>query len=302
MLKNIKPGIFATAILLLFGFSSCKKETYSFGALKTPSNLTLTPTVLGVTVALPNGDGTGRVNFASTATDALLYKINYGDGTTDTSYSGNFNHKYVNAVKGTYDYTVTVNAIGTGGSTSTLAKRITVFTDYQIPAAIITALTNNASKTWITDRDAPAHFGVGPNSSFYPDWYAASPNSREACAYDDEITFSTNGLGAISINVDNKGMSFIIGAATASYGLSGGDNCYTITTIGVKPLGFSPATSGSGPGNSTQVQFTVPGNGIVNFATGGKTYELITATSTSLFLRTIGSDNNAWYFKLKPKP
>ncbi len=300
MVTNIRS--FAVILLaMLFGFSSCKKETYSFGTLKTPAGLTMTPTVLGISGPNPNGDGTGRVTFAAAATDALLYKIFYGDGSTDTSYSGNFSHKYINAVKGTYNYTVSVNAIGTGGSTSTLDKSITVFTDYQIPANIIAALTNGASKIWITDHDANGHFGVGPNTSFYPDWYAASPNSREACAYDDEITFISDGIGGISINVDNKGQSFMIGAATATYGLSGGDGCYTIATIGPKKLGFSPATSGSTPANSTQVQFAVPGNGIINFATGGKTYEILSISSTNVFLRNIGSDGNAWYQKLKIK-
>lgn len=300
MITNIRT-ITIISLLALIGFSSCKKETYSFGPLKTPTGLTLVPTVLGVDVANPNGDGSGRVNFKVQATDALLYKMDYSDGTTDTSYSGNFSHKYINAVKGTYDYTVTANAIGTGGSTSTLGKKITVFTDYQIPGPILAALTGGSSKVWITDHDAVGHFGVGPNSSFYPDWYAASPNSREACAYDDEISFTSDGIGGININVDNKAVSFIIGAATASYGLAGGDGCYTIATIGYKKLLFSPATSGSTPAVSSQVQFTVPGNGIINFATGGKTYEIISYTSNTVFLRTIGSDNNAWYIKLKVK-
>lgn len=288
-------------VTLMIASSSCKKETFSFGALKTPTGLTLNSTVLGVGASNPNGDGTGRVNFTAKATDALLYKMDYGDGSTDTSYTGNFSHKYINAVKGTYDYTVSVNAIGTGGSTSTVGKKITVFTDYQIPGPIIAALTNGGTKVWITDHDAVAHFGVGPSTSFYPDWYGASPNSRDACAYDDEISFISDGVGGISINVDNKGMSFIIAAATASYGLSGGDGCYTITTIGPKRLGFAPALTGSTPANSTQVVFTVPGNGIVNFATGGKTYEILSYSANNIFLRNIGSDGNAWYQKLKVK-
>jgi hypothetical protein len=296
--------IFSITILfsgILIGLNSCKKEAFSFGALKTPSNLGLTTTVLGITGSLPNGDGSGRVNFTASATDVLLYRMDFGDGKTDTSYSGNFSHKYINATKGTYDYTVSVNAIGTGGSTSTVSKKFSVFTDYQIPAAIITALTNNSSKIWITDHDANGHFGVGPNTSFYPDWYAASPNSRDGCAYDDEITFTSDGIGGININVDNKGSSFMIGAATATYGLSGGDGCYPITTIGVKKLAFAPATSGSTAASSTGVQFTVPGNGIINFATGGKTYEIITISDNTIFLRNIGSDGNAWYQKLKVK-
>jgi hypothetical protein len=300
MVQRIKLISF---LVLLIAFGGCKKETYKFGSLKTPTNLTLTPTIVGQSGIAPNGDSTGRVTFAATATDALLYKMDYGDGSsTDTSYSGNFKHQYNNALKGLYEYTVTINAIGTGGSTSTVSKKISVYTSHQIPASIITALTNNSSRIWITDKAATGHFGVGPNTSFYPDWYAATPDSRDACAYDDEITFSTDGSGRIFINVDNKGQSFIIAAATSFYGLSGGDNCYTIATSGIKTLAFAQASSGSTPANSTGEQFTVPGNGIINFATGSKTYEILSASATNMFLRNIGADGNAWYQKLKVKP
>ena len=42
------------------------------------------------------------------------------------------------------------------------------------------------------------------------------------------------------------------------------------------------ATSASTPANSTRIQFTVPGNGIINFGTGGTTYEILSITATQL--------------------
>ncbi|MEY2639701.1 MAG: hypothetical protein RIR90_1183, partial [Bacteroidota bacterium] len=85
------------------------------------------------------------------------------------------------------------------------------------------------------------------------------------------------------------------------YGFSGGDGCYAINTGGTKQLAFSNATSASTPAVSTRIQFTVPGNGIINFGTGGTTYEILSATATTIHLRNIGSDGNAWYQKLKVK-
>jgi hypothetical protein len=104
------------------------------------------------------------------------------------------------------------------------------------------------------------------------------------------------------MNVNNKGTSFSIGAATGFYGFSGADNCYPINTGGTKQLAFMAATSGSTPAVSTQIQFMVPGNGIINFGTGGTVYEILSITSTSMHLRNIGADGNSWYQKLKPKP
>ncbi len=162
-------------------------------------------------------------------------------------------------------------------------------------------LFGGSSKVWVTNKDVVGHFGVGPNDQFAPIWYAATPNSREACAYDDEITFSKDANNNVFMSVDNKGDNFSIGAASAFYGFSGGDACYPINTGGNKKLAFMDATSASTSANSTRIQFTVPGNGIINFGTGGTTYEILAISNTSISLRNIGADGNAWYQILKNK-
>jgi hypothetical protein len=299
MITKIKSlGVILFAVLVVVG--SCKKEEYKFGDIKTPADLTLTAVVQGVDASNPNGNGTGNVIITATSSNTLTYNIDFGDGITRVVPSGTLTYKYSNP--GTYSYTISVNAIGTGGAISTISKRITVFVAFEIPAPILQAFTNGASRIWVTDNDAPGHFGVGQNDLFFPNYYAAGPNTREACAYDDEITFTKDPLNRIFMSVNNKGQSFSIGAATSFYGFGGGDGCYGINTGGNKQLAFMDATSASTPANSTRIQFTVPGNGIINFGTGGTTYEIISYTNTSIQLRNIGSDGNAWYQKLKPKP
>lgn len=296
---------YITLIILTVGvaFSSCKKPSYSFGEIKTPTNFTFTAVPVGIAAGLPLGNGSGNVLITATAKDALSYSFDFGDGSTvETISSGVVTHKFSKPVTGNYSFNVTVNAYGTGGATSTLTKTISVYIVFQLPAIIRQNLTNGSTRTWITDKNEVGHFGVGPNDQFAPIWYAAPPNSREACAYDDEITFSKDASDNMFINVNNKGQSFVIGAATASYGLSGGDNCYTIATIGVKALAFANATSASTPSNSTRIQFTVPTNGIINFATGGNTYEILDLTPTTMHIRNIGADGNAWFQKLRVKP
>jgi hypothetical protein len=84
------------------------------------------------------------------------------------------------------------------------------------------------------------------------------------------------------MTVNNKGASFSIGAASSFYGFSGGDDCYPVTAD-AKKLAFMDATSGSTTANSTRIQFMVPGNGIINFGTGGlpmKSYLLQKLLST----------------------
>jgi hypothetical protein len=303
MINNIKSFAFFFIAILVAG-SGCKKDEYNFGALKAPTGLTLTATVVGADAANPNGNGSGNVTINAASTGALTYNIDFGDGVSKVVPSGVTTYKYSNP--GTATYTITVNAIGTGGSISTVSKQVTVFVAFTIPANIVTSLTNNASRVWITDKAALGHFGVDDPNRFTLDpgvwWYGASPNSREACAYDDEITFSKDANGNIFMSVNNKGTSFSIGAATAFYGFSGGDGCYAINTGGNKQLVFMDATSASTPATSTRIQFKVPGNGIINFGTGGVTYEIMSITSTQVLLRNIGADGNAWYQKLIVKP
>jgi hypothetical protein len=298
MATNIKLLIIGLVIAAL-GWLSCKKTTYSVGILKTPSNLTLTAVVAGVDSADTAGNGSGQVLITAKADNAITYSIDFGDGTpVQIVAAGTINYKYNNP--GTFTYTIIVNAIGTGGIISTITKNVTVFDAFVIPPFILQDLTNDSSKVWVTDRNTSGHVGVGPISDFTPDYYSALPNQRADCLYDDEITFSKSNNN-ITMSVDNKGETFIIAAATSFYGVSGGDSCYTVNAGGVKPLVFMDATSASTPDISTRVQFVVPGNGIVNFATGGNTYEILTITDSTVQLRNIGIDGNAWYQKLKIK-
>lgn len=291
---------FLALFLLAFVFSSCKKAEYSIGDIITPSGLAMTTVVVGADAANPFGNGTGKVDITVTAANALSYKIDFGDGTAPQMVpTGAIQYRY--GSPGTAEYYITVNAIGTAGVMSTLTKKVKVFVNFQIPPTILANLTNGSSKVWQTDHDAPGHFGVGPNTEFAPIWYSATPNSREACAYDDDITFSKDANDNVKMSIDNKGASFSIGAATAFYGFAGGDGCYAISTGGLRSLIFMNSTTGSTPAQSTQIQFTVPGNGIINFGTGGTSYEILSITDTQIHLRNIGADGNSWYQKLIKK-
>jgi hypothetical protein len=250
--------------------------------------------------ANPSGNGTGLVTINVKATDALTYKVDFGDGNTEMVPSGVITYKYTSP--GTSDYNITVNAIGTGGIISNTSKKITVYVAFTIPTAILQNLTGGSSKIWMCDKAADAHFGVGPSDAFAPIWYAAGPNSRAADGfYDDEVTFSKDANNNVSMDLDNKGTTFVLGAAVSYYGLSGPEAQYPIATKGVKRLSFMDATSASTAANSTRIQFMVPGNGLVLIGMGSNKYEILALTSTTMILRTIGADGNSWYEKLKVK-
>ncbi len=298
MIINIKTLaiIFFAAIFV----TGCKKDEYSFGDLTAPSNLTLSVAVAGVNATNPNGDGSGFVAISASANSAISYNIDFGNGTKLPVSTGVINYKY--STPGTTEFVVTVNAIGKGGTTSTISKKIKIFVAFEIPAAIVSSLTGGSSKVWVVDKDAPGHVGVGPADQFSPIWYAAGPGSRDACLYDDELTFSKDASNNISMSVDNKGQTFIIGAAAAFYAQSAGEICTGLSTGGTKKLAFMDASSGSTAAVSTMIQFVVPGNGIMAFGTGGTAYEILSINDTNMEVRNIGADTNGWYQKFKVKP
>jgi len=297
--KFIKHSL--VAMSLVIGISSCEKTEYSFGNITSPSNLTLTAVVAGADAANPSGNGSGAVTITATASNVLNYKVDFGDGKVQMLPSGTIQYKYT--IPGVNEFTISVNAVGTAGVVSTISKKIKVFVAFEIPAAILQNLTGGASKKWMCDKDADGHFGVGPNDGFDPIWYAAGPNSRAADGfYDDEITFGKDANNQITMDVDNKGNTFVLGAAVGFYGLTGAEGQFPIMSKGVKKLSFMNATSASTPANSTRIEFSVPGNGLVCIGMGSTNYEILSLTATTMNLRTIGKDGLAWYQKLKVKP
>lgn len=296
-MKTIVKSFSLFAIGCLTLLSACKKEEYSFGELKNPSGLALTTTLQGAATATPNGDGSGNVSITLAASNVINFKVDFGDGQTQIVSPGTLVHQYANP--GTFEYTITVTANGKGGAVSNLSKKITVLRLFNIPTAIMTGLTGGTSKIWIADKDAWGHIGVGPATSFYPEWYGAAANSRTAAEYDDELTFSKTGANSISLVLDNKGNTFIIPDYAGYYSLAGGMN--TLNTTGTKALAFTDATSNTTSANSTRIKFTVPGHGLLSWGVGTSTYEIMEITATTLFVRSIGADGNAWYQKFKVK-
>jgi hypothetical protein len=302
-MKTIVKSFTLFAIGCLTLLSSCKKEEYSFGELKNPSELALTTTLQGAATATPTGDGSGNVSITLAASNVINFKIDFGDGQTQLVSPGTLVHQY--ATPGTNEYTITVTANGTAGAVSTLSKKITVFRLFDIPAAIMTGLTGGTSKIWIADKTTWGHLGVGPgpnqggNETFWPSWYGAGANERTAAEYDDELTFTKTGANSISLVLDNKGQTFIIPDYAGYYSLAGGMN--TLNTTGAKALAFTDATSNTTSANSTRIKFTVPGHGLLSWGVGTSTYEILAITSTTLSVRSIGADGNAWYQKFKVK-
>ena len=161
-MKTIKYNmIFFLSVLLLF---SCQEDDATIGGIIAPSNVTLEAVVVGADDANPNGDGSGFVTLKANAVNAISYKFDFGDGISEVSTSGEITHRF--SVVGVNTFTVVVNAIGTGGLSSSTSVDVEVFSSFDDPE-VKQFLTGGSTRTWYLAASEVAHLGVGGNADIF---------------------------------------------------------------------------------------------------------------------------------------
>lgn len=304
---NLFVGILLQTIII----SGCTDKEYTLGDLSAPSNIVIATEVVGQNAANPNGDGSGDVKITVTATNSISYKVDY-DANDPVSLvflpTGSITKKYTNL--GLNTYRITAVAYGKGGTSSTITKDVTVRSDFTPSAAIVTNLTNNASKTWKVDKDVTAHFGVGPWSitSVTPEWYAASPNEKASCCncfYTASFTFTKVATSTYTLTIATPDGAFTKTGSLAGdipgIPASGPEDCYSYGG-GTSAFSFVPSGSGiAATAPSTKTSILLGGiNTFIGYGAVQKEYEIMTLTATTMYLRVRGTETgNAWYLRLK---
>ena len=143
------------SILLAFIFftTSCDKKSSGGTESNPPANLNIN--------AVVSTDNSGNVSFTATATNAVVYVFDFGDGTNQASATGVITHKYSSAAV----YTVTV--VAKNNTNQSISKTITVNVQKEMTLVwsdeFETAGAPDASK-WTYDIGAG---GWGNNESQY---------------------------------------------------------------------------------------------------------------------------------------
>jgi hypothetical protein len=301
-MKNIYKIIVLLAVVWFTG--SCTQETYEFGALTSPSEVTVVADVVGKTTANPNGDGTGVVNFTITGKNILATKVDFdADDAVDLvdAPNGKITKKY--STNGTKKYQITIVTYGAGGAATTVTKEVTVKVSFAPAASIVTALTGDTNSV-------SAHFGVGPADNPSPIWWTANVNEKVAtanCFYTTTFKFSKLGAFNYTLQVTNPDGAFTkTGAFTSLPGIpaSGDEGCYAYGG-GTSSFSFAGATSGFAASTpSTQTSIVLSGvDTYIGVASVQKEYEILSISPTAMYLRVLGygpESGNAWYLKLKP--
>lgn len=317
-MKNLIKII--SLVVLVFCLGSCQEDDPSVGDIVAPTNILINSEILGVDSENPNGDGSGLVNFNFTSQNALSYKVNYGDGTSEMVPSGQVTHRYSRV--GLNTYTVVLSAIGTGGVSSTATMEVSVFSSFDdLEAKQLLSGGTGSSKTWYWAASEPGHLGVGgsksaaPDAYWYPSYYTAQAFEKAGsadsdCLYTDELTFSLNAQEELTYQLDNNGKTFFnAGYESVVGGSAGTDFCYEYNTVGVKNVSLAPTSVdwSSVPDPNFTSRGTVMNfsdNGFMGYFIGASSYEIISLTSTSLYVRVMDANNPAlfWYHKFSTSP
>ena len=311
-MKKIK-NIYITLFSLAITFFSCQENDYKFGDINTPSNIVITAEIVGQDSTNPDGDGSGLVNFKTTADNASSF-VFYFDGVAEASPSGNLTKRFSKV--GVNTYTVVVKANGTGGVSSTKSIDVKVFSSFSDVEAenFLSGANIGDSKKWYWQADKDVHVGLGPvtddygNGEFaYEAWWNGirAWDAEKSCMYDNEFVFTRTANG-ITFE-QTVGPAFVPGAYAGDLGVTG-DQCYDATVatsmFGVKNVSFSPSTSKAATDGSynnepyRKTTFEISDGGFMGWLVGSSTYDIISVSNDELIVRIIQAGNGfAWYHK-----
>ena len=283
--------------------TSCQEEDLTFGDVVAPSNIQISATIVGADASNPNGDGSGVVNFVTTADNAISYQYVY-NGARTPAPSGIKSYSF--ATLGLTTYTITVIAYGTGGASSSETINIEVLSLYEPPADLITMLTSDSSRTWRIKSETGSHFGLGPVGGEFNLWYQASPEEKAGLGmYDDRyifnidgtfthITDSTNDDGGVNPDGTVFGREVLIDELN-------GNGAGTANGADIENYPYSDYSTQwflTAPGGVETLSIT--GIGFLGYYIGGNhTYKIVSRTANEMSLQsTDGNGDFDWGFKL----
>ncbi|MGS0526390.1 family 16 glycosylhydrolase [Zobellia nedashkovskayae] len=312
-MKNMKYYI-GLVLTLMLASTSCQEDDARVGEIIAPTNVSIAAEIVGADADNPYGDGSGTVNFTSTADDEITYQFHFGDGSEGLSPTGEIEHRF--SVTGLNTYTIVVNAVGTGGVISSTSMNVEVFSSFSDLEAVnmLAGTVLGETKTWYWASNIPTHVGLGPVEEDYGNgefayeawWNSIGPwDEEKSCMYTNEFVFTRLEEGLTF--EQTEGPAFIPGTYAGVIGVDG-DTCHdesvATTMFGLKSVTFGPSTSKAALEGTYNEQpyrgtaFEISDGGFMGWYVGASSYDIISVTEDFLEVRIIEAGGvNAWYQK-----
>jgi beta-glucanase (GH16 family) len=177
-------------LMLLFLVISCQEEEPELENLVAPTNVAIN--------AVVSTDQSGNVIVTPTADNAINFHVIFlpeaDPVVINTGQSANFRFTQ----SGQYSAPITVVAFAAGGVSSSATVQIDLDVRLRIAPEVLAQIaggdgTTASSRRWIWDQNVGGHFGVGPLTNDFPEFFSAGPSQLNPCMYDDVLVFSHDG-------------------------------------------------------------------------------------------------------------
>lgn len=276
----MKKHIYLLGILIagLLLFTGCSPQEDDNGDIPVPPDASF----LDFTIT-PDAENPNLITFTNTSKTGFIFLWNFGNGAREEK-GEKVSTTYISS--GTYDVSLTVF---TSTGSTTISKPVVI--EKSLLYTFFTGGTSPTGKTWRLDYEHDGYFGVGPATSTKPDWWSATANSQDLALYDNVFTFISENNQLIW---KNSGYIYSNWEYSNDYGIPVEDN-------GDKKISFTPSEQLTWKiieekGKNPVLELPFPAT--FGFWTGSSTFEILNINDSEIYLRSINSKGDAWFYKL----
>jgi len=176
--------------MVLLLMISCQEEEPVLKNLVAPSNLVVNAAV--------STDQSGNVTVTPSAENAINFHVIFTPGADPVVINAGQAANFRFTQSGQYSAPITVVAFGAGGVSSSATVQVDLDVRLRITPEVLAQIAGGdgitaSSKRWIWDENVSGHFGVGPLTNDFPEFFSAGASALNPCLYDDVLVFSHDG-------------------------------------------------------------------------------------------------------------
>jgi len=189
-------------IITILMLTGCQDDDAEIGTIIVPTNLQIESVI--------EDNQTGNVTITPSADDALNFHIFFTPNGDPLVAKPGESQTFRYTQSGQYSVLVTIVAFGTGGTSSSETIELDLDVRLTLDQETLQMIGGDGSKRWVWDSGVFGHFGVGPTTNDFPEFFSASPDQLNPCVYDDVLVFTYD-------ENDNYGFELITGDTNETF-------------------------------------------------------------------------------------